>query len=101
MSDSERTARHALPTRNLIIPPARLSCSRSPIPRLGAGDYMRPADKGEQAGGGRAKDKRFSLVLVACVERIRTAHSSAHCLVLLVVSLLVLRLVLHAYLFIL
>lgn len=41
--------------------PQVVSAKRSPcllIPRLGAGDHLRPAGKREAAGGGRAKSKR-------------------------------------------
>lgn len=48
----------------IIITPATISSLSPALPSaLGAGDYLRPADEGELAGGGRAKDKRKAIAL--------------------------------------
>ena len=52
--------RHGTPSPPAIHRSARswLICRRPLIPRLGAGDYMRPTDEGEPARGGRAIDEK-------------------------------------------
>lgn len=48
----------------IIITPATLSSLSPALPSaLGAGDYLRLANEGDPAGGGRAKDKRKAIAL--------------------------------------
>lgn len=61
--------RHGTPSPLAIHHPARswLICRRPLIPRLGAGDYMRPTDEREPARGGRARDEKVFPCSRCCV----------------------------------
>lgn len=61
--------RHGTPSPLAIHRSARfwLICRRPLIPRLGAGDYMRPTDEGEPARGGRAIDEKVFPCSRRCV----------------------------------